>query len=298
MSSIKLTTAIGTPLNEDESLHEEGLRKQLADQWNHGIDGVLSAGSMGAMQLLTDDTYRRLIEISVEESKGKGELLVGAGDCGYARTRDRISFINNYDVDGVAVLAPFFWGFSQDELFDYYTELADHCKAPLYLYDLPQVTGTKISLDVILRLAKHPNIKGAKLSGPLPFTQKLLDSADPDFRIIVANPDLMDTLMRSGINEHLDGMWAICPKWTVNVVKAAQQGDWEAAAKFRKKVVDVRDKCLGQQGVWAFTVLMNARGIPGDFMPRPFKRYTQEQTEKMLSMPLVQELLADDPAVC
>ena len=53
-------TAIGTPLTQEEQLHEEGLAVQLEDQWAAGIDGILVAGSMGAMQLLSDETYRRL----------------------------------------------------------------------------------------------------------------------------------------------------------------------------------------------------------------------------------------------
>ena len=85
-------TAIGTPLTEDEQLHEEGLKLQLQDQWNHGIDGILVAGSMGAMQLLTDRTYKKLIEKSVELASGHGEIMVGAGDTSFARTKDRTEF--------------------------------------------------------------------------------------------------------------------------------------------------------------------------------------------------------------
>ena len=104
MSQPYFITAIGTPLTEDERLHEDGLEIQLADQWNRGIAGILVAGTMGTMQLLRDQTYRRLIERSVALSAGKGEVLVGAGDAGFARSRDRIEYINQFKVDGVAVL--------------------------------------------------------------------------------------------------------------------------------------------------------------------------------------------------
>ena len=102
MAMAYFITAIGTPLTKDEKLHEEGLRAQLEDQWNSGIDGILVAGTMGAMQLLSDQTYRTLVERSVELSAGKGEVMVGAGDAGFARSRDRILFLNNLKIDGVA----------------------------------------------------------------------------------------------------------------------------------------------------------------------------------------------------
>jgi len=109
MSQSYFITAIGSPLTADEQLHKEGLEIQLADQWNHGIDGILVAGTMGAMQLLTNETYRRLIERAVSLSAGRGEILVGAGDAGFTRSKNRIEYINQFKVDGIAVLTPYFW---------------------------------------------------------------------------------------------------------------------------------------------------------------------------------------------
>ena len=100
MSAFHLTTAIGTPLTDDEQLHEEGLRIHLADQWNAGISGIFVAGSMGMMQLLRDETYRRLVEVAVTLSEGRGEIFAGAGDTSLARTRDRLQFLDGGDDPG------------------------------------------------------------------------------------------------------------------------------------------------------------------------------------------------------
>ena len=217
MKSVNFITAIGTPLTEEEALHDEGLEKHLTDQWGYGFGGILVAGTMGALQLLTDDTYHRVIERAVELSRGKGEVLVGAGDAGFARTRDRIRYINNFDVDGVAVLAPYFWTFSQSELVDYFKSLADISKAPLYLYDLPQVVGVGLTTQSMDELAKHSNIRGAKCSGDLKQTRQWIDRYGDDFRIIIANVELMDMIAHHGFRELLDGMWAMAPAWTQGV---------------------------------------------------------------------------------
>jgi dihydrodipicolinate synthase/N-acetylneuraminate lyase len=52
-----LITAIGTPLDDEENLREEGLALHLDDQWQAGIHGILVAGSMGLMQMLRERTY-------------------------------------------------------------------------------------------------------------------------------------------------------------------------------------------------------------------------------------------------
>jgi len=295
MESAYFITATGTPLSEDEKLHAEGLARELEDQWNSGIDGILVAGTMGAMQLLTDETYRRLIRSSVEITRGRGEILIGAGDAGFARTRDRIRLLNEHPIDGVAVLAPYFWSFTQAELIDYYRALADESRAPFYLYDLPQVTGTKLELGTILALSEHPNIRGAKISGDFEFTRRLIDVADDSFRVIVAAPELVDVILRHGVRTHLDGMWAIAPRWTVAIGRCASQGDWDEAARYQQKLTSVR-ALLKKHGFGAFTALMNARGIPGRFAPRPFAETDQAAREELLALPVVRQLIEENPA--
>ena len=291
MKSSYFITAIGTPLTENELLCEKGLEQQITDQKAKGYEGILVAGSMGCMQLLLDETYRKLIERSVELFDG--EIMVGAGDCGFARTAARIEYINNFEVDGVAVLAPYFWNISQGELVDYYKSLADVSKAPLYLYDLPQVTGTKLSMETCIELSKHPNIAGAKLSGPLDFSRHLNDAAGDNFRVIVAKPDLLDMSIKFGIRNQLDGVWAITPGWTREIRIAAENSDWEKAAVYLRKMIEVRD-LLGKYGWASFTDMMNARGIEGYFVGKPFKRLDAAGKEALLNEPIMKELVAED----
>ncbi|MBN1675461.1 MAG: dihydrodipicolinate synthase family protein [Kiritimatiellae bacterium] len=295
-TAVRFTTAIGTPLTDEETLHEDGLAKHLSDQLGHGFEGILVAGTMGAMPLLTGNTYRRLVTRTVELARNKAEILAGAGDTGFTRTRERIRFLNTLPINGVAVLAPFFWSFPQPHLVSYYRALADECVSPLYLYDLPQVTGTKLEMDTVLALAEHPNIKGIKVSCEFTFTRQLMDRlGDRPFRVIVAQPDLVDVLLRSGIREHLDGMWAICPGWTRALRQAAASGDWEAASRYQQKITHLRNR-IGAMGFGVFTELMNARGVPGRFAPRPHATLSGEQRQQLLQDPVVAELLRDDPA--
>lgn len=293
MIQARFTAAIGTPLTEEECLHVEGLRLQMQSLLEAGIEGVLAAGSMGAMQLLTHPTYADLVRHITEIAAGKCEVLVGAGDTGLARTRERILYLNGFRIDGVAVLAPFFWNFSQEELIEYYRALADVSRAPLYLYDLPQVTHTKLSLETILTLSSHPNIRGAKLSCEVSFARQLIDRVDPGFRVIVAAPDLVDVLLRSGIREHLDGMWTVAPRWTVAIGRAAAQDQWDQAAGHQRDLTALRNLIVNL-GFAVFTEIMNARGIPGEFAPRPCRRLSEPQRQSLLAEPILRRLLQED----
>ena len=297
MSALRLTTAIGTPLTDDERLHEDGLRIHLADQWDAGITGILVAGSMGLMQLLRDETYRRVVEVAVTLSEGRGEIFAGAGDTGLARTRDRLQFLDGFPLEGVVILPPFFLAFTQAELIDYYRSLADVSRAPLYLYDLPSVTGTKLSIDTVLELTGHPNIAGIKASGEQSETRQLIDVAPDGFRVILAAPDLIDVFLRHGVRDHLDGIYAVAPQWVTAIGRCAKRNQWDEAATYQRDLSHVR-RLVIKHGIWPmFSAMMNARGIPGEFAPKPFRALAPGERKILQDDPVVQKLIREHPAV-
>lgn len=285
-------TAIGTPLTDDDSLHVEGLEKQVDNQRAAGIEGLLVAGSMGLCQLQSDATWLDLIEHTLRTSHGDFEVLIGVGDTSFPRTRDRINSINHHsDIDGVVILTPYLYRYRDEELVDYYTALADLARSPLFLYDLPQLVGYTLSDDVLMQVARHPNIAGVKCSGDYDRTRHLMDTIGGNFRFIVAQADQIDRLTRDGIAEQLDGIFSIAPHWVKAIGSAAQRNDNKTAAKIQKKLTAARDKMI-DLGIWAsFTAVMNAIGIPGRFAPRPYRMLSETQQHELLAFDPIAELL-------
>jgi 4-hydroxy-tetrahydrodipicolinate synthase len=281
MTRINLISAVGTPLKSDETVHLDGLERLLNIQWEAGIDGVLIAGTMGLLQLLREETYASLIKHSVQFCRGRGECLIGVGDAGFARTADRIRFVNDYSVDGVVVVTPYLVRFRQDELIDYYRALADIAVAPLFLYDLPSFTGVKLAVSTVIELSKHPNIVGIKCSGDLNDAIELISSADASFRVIVAQADQVDALCQQGVVNHLDGVFSLAPEWTKQIANTAEAGDWIGAAAAQQKLSGVLG-LLHEYGVFpAYHELMNFRGVPGLFAPRPFHLLDESRRQSL-----------------
>lgn len=292
-----LISAIGTPLTDNgERLHVEGLEAQVEDQWRGGMTGLLVAGTMGMLQLLSDETWEDLVDHCIRLSRGRGEVLVGVGDAGLTRTLARVERTNARKVDGVVALSPYFLKFGQAELVDYYTAIADASRHPLYLYDLPVLTGTKLSLETVATLARHRNIAGIKCSCEFNWTRQLLDLNLPDFRVIVAQAELIDVLFRAGVTAHLDGIFAAAPHWVSDIARSAVRGDWESAAVAQKKLIALLQLVREGPVMPTFSAIMNARGIPGNFAPRPHRPLDARRREAVLQSPIVRELLTGTPA--
>lgn len=289
----RFIAAIGTPLDPQEHLDVQGLRAHLDDQAAGEMDGVLVAGSMGTMQLLADDAYRDLVKHGAEFWSGRGELLVGVGDASFARTRDRLRYVNEFSVDGTVVLAPYVTKFPQPELIEYYEALASESRAPLYLYDLPQLTGTSLHLETVVKLAQHPNIRGIKCSGDVAQVRALVDAVNGSgFRVIVAQPLIVDLLLRHGMNEHLDGLFAMFPYWVKQMKSAVRAENWSAAAELVQSMDCALRRLLHYGVLPAMTVLLNARGISGSFAPRPYRALNPKQADELCQEPAFRALSA------
>jgi 4-hydroxy-tetrahydrodipicolinate synthase len=287
-----ICTALCTPLDERERLHADGLRDHLRAQADAEIDAVLVGGTMGLMQLLTDKTYAELVRAANDYWAGKGEIFVGVGDTSYSRTLQRIHVVNEFKVDGVLALAPFFFRFSQEELCDYYRELAGQTRAPLYLYDLPQLTGTSLALKTVVELSEHPNIAGIKCSGPITQTRELIDAlSGRAFRVMVGCPTMLDHLLRVGIAQHVDGLFGLAPRLARNVVKAAQAENWSDAARNTQALCNLLST-LQKFGVFpAAQEILRARGMRGSILPCPYRPLSEEQTRQLLAEPAIQLIL-------
>lgn len=274
-------------MHEDESLNVESLAIHIEEQVQAGFAGLLVGGTMGLMQLLCDKTYRDLIEQGVRLGDRRVEMLVGVGDTSFARTCDRITFAQQFDVDGLVVLTPSWWKYNNEELLQYYRALADFAKKPIYLYDLPGLTGVSIDLELMKKLAEHPNIAGIKCSGAWQGTRELMDSLEGQLRVIPAQPLLMDQLIRLGVQDNLDGIYSIFPELTVKILKAAESEQWEQAKRLVQDLSEIL-VVLRRYGVMAaaFAVL-NARGIESAALPRPLQLLDRDQQEKILSEPAI-----------
>ena len=287
-----IISALCTPLNQDESLHRVGLETHLNEQWTAGISSVLVAGTMGCMQLLREDTYLDLVRHSIEVSRGRGELLVGVGDTSFVRTRDRIQSIDQMDIDGVVVVDPYFFGYSQAEQLDYYCALADISRKPVYVYHLPARTRAELTFDTVVGLSKHPNIRGIKCTrDDGDWARQIIPIVEESFRVMAGHGALMDVLIRAGVREHVDGVYSLFPKWALEIAEASDRGDWGLAAERQAVLSEFMVKVLPRYPVLsACTAILNARGILGNLAPRPMFPLDQQLREQLLAEPVVMRL--------
>lgn len=74
-----IVVPIVTPVDENEKIDEERLRKQVNFVIEGGVNGILAFGSNGEFYVLDEDEMRRGFEIMVDETKGRVPMFFGIG---------------------------------------------------------------------------------------------------------------------------------------------------------------------------------------------------------------------------
>src|SRR3981081_1359002 len=72
-------TALVTPFRPNGSLDEPALRRLVLRQIDAGINFLVPCGTTGESPTLTHEEHLRVVEITLDEAKGKVPVLAGAG---------------------------------------------------------------------------------------------------------------------------------------------------------------------------------------------------------------------------
>lgn len=280
-------TALGTPLNEDFSFCEEGMREQIEQQIEAGASGLLVMGSMGNMSYLKNSEYPKVAKCSVEAAKGRVPVLVGVTDVSINRVMDRVKALDGIDgIDGIVSTVPYYAVPSQDQIYTFYSEIANRAARPTYLYDLAVITKAPTLPATVKRLWKNPYIKGIK-SGNLVTHRILMRDGDrpADFTQMFSNIDEFDIAYKYGIDYNLDGMFSATPKTAKKMYTALAAGDMETAASALDSILALRDLYISTGCLMsAFTHTMNLLGCKGIFGRDYESDISEEKKETVTAM--------------
>ena len=257
--------ALGTPLDEKGNLCVESFKKQIEDQIGAGAVGLLCMGSMGIQASIRQEVYPQVAKAAVEAAEGRVPVFVGAMDTSIARAKERVAAMEELDVAGFVLTAPYYAPCNRDQMMRFFRGVAGATKHSILLYDLPGVTQAKITYDMVLELLRDvPNFAGIK-SADLQMFRKLTLNPDvpKDFIMVYSGLDTFDIAYKWGIDKCLDGMCSCTPVNTGKMFKAMEQGDYETAANCLNNILALRDAFLGWDLWPAYSTAMNLLGYEG-----------------------------------
>ena len=154
-------TALVTPF-KDEAVDEESFRAHVNWQIENGTHGLVPVGTTGESPTLSHDEHRRVVEMCVEEARGRVPVIAGAGSNNTREAVELATHAEKSGADAVLVVTPYYNKPNQEGLFQHFKAINDAIGIPIIIYNIPPRSVVDMTIDTMKRLFELRNIVGVK----------------------------------------------------------------------------------------------------------------------------------------
>ena len=235
---IKLTgtiTAMVTPFAKDGSVDYGRLRAIVEEQAAAGIEGICAVGTSGESPTLTHEEHHRVIEKTIEFAAGRTKIVAGTGA---NSTAEAVSLtkaaIAMGGADACLQVTPYYNKPNPEGLYRHFMTVAD-LGLPVVLYNVPGRAGREIPLDVVARLAKHPNVVAIKEAAGSVERVSAIKNLLPSFTVLSGDDSLALPMMAVGAEGVISVASNVIPKEMGDMTRLALKGDFVAARAYHAK---------------------------------------------------------------
>src|SRR5262245_15045079 len=178
-------TAMITPFKSDGSVDEKALRRFVDFQIEGGVDMLLPCGTTGEGATLDENETDRVVQIVIEQSRGRVPVIAGAGSNSTAKAIQLTKRAKRIGADGVLSVGPYYNKPTQQGFYEHFKAIAEADDIPIIVYNVPGRTGSNIEVKTMLRLAEVRNIVAVKeASGNLGQIMEIIRDAPRDFQVL------------------------------------------------------------------------------------------------------------------
>lgn len=279
-----------TPLKKRDEIDYEGLERLVERLIDGKVSGLFVLGTTGEAPSLSYGVRRELIQATCRLVDGRVPVLTGITDTSLVESANLAAISADAGASAVVTSAPYYFPAGQPELRDYLSELIPNLPLPLLLYNMPALTKTTFSSEVVEWAMDQPSVKGLKdSSGDLTYFRRMrLLAADrrPDWTFLVGPEELLAESVLLGGNGGICGGANLFPEVYVSLYEAAATGDLERTTEYSNRILSLSQSLytVGQHHssiIKGIKCALSLIGVCDDFMDAPFHRFDTPERDRI-----------------
>ncbi len=274
--------ALITPFNEDESLNEEALRRLVQHELDNGVEGFYCCGSSGEGLLLSLDERKRVLEVVLDESRGKVPVISHIGTVAVRDVIELAQHALNAGADAVSMIPPYYYNFSMNEIIDYYLDVVNAVpELPVIVYNIPQFTGVSFNRDNAERLLENDHVVGIKHTSTDLFGLERMKHDFPDKVYFNGFDEIFLSGLVAGANAAIGTTVNLYPKTFRRLMDLYRENRIEEAEKVQS-LINHRVQEMVKVGIFsAVKYMFLKQGIDCGTCRRPFAKLDDAQKSRL-----------------
>lgn len=285
--------ALLTPFDAQQKIDQASLRRLVRFNIEQGVDGVYVGGSTGEAFIQSLAEREEVLEIVADEAKGKITLIAHVGCVSTAESQRLATAAKSYGFDAVSAVTPFYYPFSFEEHCDHYRAIIDSADGlPMVVYNIPALSGVKLTLDQISTLVMLPGVGALKQTSGDLYQMDQIRRAHPDLVLYNGYDEIFASGLLAGADGGIGSTYNIMGWRYMAIVQALKEGDIDKAQELQRecnKVIDLLIKVGVFRGLKTVLHYMDVVSVP--LCRKPFAPVDEQFLPelKALAQQLMQE---------
>ncbi len=210
-----------------------------------GVNGLAYLGTTGEFSVLTTDEKKQFIKEMTKYINHRVNVIAGVGSTCLNETIGLAKAAQEYGVDAVLLVNPYFSVYEGRMVEAYYDAVAEAIELPIIIYNFPDLTGFNFNRELVEKLiVKHENIIGIKDTvADMQHIRSLIQLKDvrPDFRVFSAFENQGMGTLCDGVDGFINATCNFAPEFTVGLYNSFINGKFDEAVKYYEKMCDAME---------------------------------------------------------
>ncbi|MBS1651187.1 MAG: 4-hydroxy-tetrahydrodipicolinate synthase [Bacteroidetes bacterium] len=236
--------AIVTPFNKLGEVDTNALTKLIKHLHKGKVEYIVVMGTTGESVTLSQSEKQLVIETVIKANANKIPLVLGLGGNNTAEVVKALKASDLKPFEAILSVAPYYNKPNQQGYYEHYKSISEATKKSIILYNIPGRTGSNITWETQIKIAKDfKNIAATKeASGNIEQMMKILKHKPKDFMVLSGDDNLTLPLIACGGLGVISVVANAFPLQMSELVRKALSGDFKGAQNLHYKLLDFTDQ--------------------------------------------------------
>ncbi len=274
--------ALATPLNKDESINTDALKKLIEFFIKRGADGFYVGGATGEGLALKTEERIVLAHEAVKATAGKCPCIVYVSSPYF---NDAIRLAKEAEKAGAIAISatpPMFFRYGEDDVYNYYKKLAESVNIPLVIY-YNLSAGFNMTAEFAAKCFEIDNVTSIKWSSSnYDEMRKLKELTRGKMNILNGPDDFLLTGLETGADGGIGLTYNFMFDLFKDIYNKFQKNDIESARIVQEKVRKIIDALHKYKSIPVTKLLLEEMGFDMGNASFPYRQYTEEEKKQII----------------
>jgi 4-hydroxy-tetrahydrodipicolinate synthase len=275
--------AMVTPFQADGQVDYPALERLINHLIEGGVEYLVSLGTTGESATLSKDEKKQVFAFTAKTVNKRVPLIAGIAGNNTLEVVAEIKAFDTTGYDAILSASPHYNKPTQEGIYQHYKAIAEASPLPVILYNVPSRTGSSVSAETTVRLAKDfKNIIGIKeASGNFELMNQLVRDKPADFLLISGDDPITLPMIAMGAVGVISVTGNALPKQVSDKVRLCLQGDFKGAQAAHYGLIDFTRLMFSEGSPAGVKSALKHLGVCGDTLRLPLVPVIQDTAEKI-----------------